>query len=228
MPRRLRAARSTRSSVKPGARQKPMMPPPAAREGEIRKSVVAGASGRGPRSRVEFAPGDARAETAAPGRKDEGMTRYGMAIDLRRCAGCGACVVACQMQNNQRPGVSWNNLDVYEWGTQAGESGPGVRAERVRAVREARVRGDACPTGASVRRDRRHHRHRLREVHRVRAVPGGVPVRLAQAQPHEREHVRRRRARALRVLRRAARAGGREVHLLHAERWPRASSRHAS
>ena len=49
------------------------------------------------------------------------MTRYGMAIDLRRCAGCGACVVACQMQNNQRPGVSWNNLDVYEWGTQAGE-----------------------------------------------------------------------------------------------------------
>lgn len=89
----------------------------------------------------------------------------------------------------------------------------GVRAERVRAVREARVCG-RLPHGSQRAARRRHHRHRLREVHRVRAVPGGVPVRRAQAQPHEREHVRRRRARALRVLRRAARAGGREVHLL--------------
>ena len=107
---------------------------------------------QGPRSRVEFAPGDVRAETAAPGRKDEGMTRYGMAIDLRRCAGCGACVVACQMQNNQRPGVSWNNLDVYEWGTQAGESGRAyVPNACVQCEKPACV--DACPTGASVRRD---------------------------------------------------------------------------
>ena len=80
------------------------------------------------------------------------MTRYGMAIDLRRCAGCGACVVACQMQNNQRPGVSWNNLDVYEWGTQAGESGRAyVPNACVQCEKPACV--DACPTGASVRRD---------------------------------------------------------------------------
>ena len=80
------------------------------------------------------------------------MTRYGMAIDLRRCAGCGACVVACQMQNNQRPGVSWNNLDVYEWGTQAGENGRAyVPNACVQCEKPACV--DACPTGASVRRD---------------------------------------------------------------------------
>ena len=80
------------------------------------------------------------------------MTRCGMAIDLRRCAGCGACVVACQMQNNQRPGVSWNNLDVYEWGTQAGESGRAyVPNACVQCEKPACV--DACPTGASVRRD---------------------------------------------------------------------------
>ena len=73
------------------------------------------------------------------------MTRYGMAIDLRRCAGCGACVVACQMQNNQRPGVSWNNLDVYEWGTQAGESGRAyVPNACVQCEKPACV--DACPT----------------------------------------------------------------------------------
>ena len=56
------------------------------------------------------------------------------------------------MQNNQRPGVSWNNLDVYEWGTQAGESGRAyVPNACVQCEKPACV--DACPTGASVRRD---------------------------------------------------------------------------
>ena len=44
------------------------------------------------------------------------MTKWGMLIDLKRCAGCGACVVACQLQNNQSPGVSWVKLDTVEWG----------------------------------------------------------------------------------------------------------------
>lgn len=80
------------------------------------------------------------------------MTKFGMAIDLRRCAGCGACVVACQMQNNQRPGVSWNNLDECEWGRAVGESGRAyvphacMHCDNPPCV-------DACPTGASVRHD---------------------------------------------------------------------------
>ncbi|MDR2492533.1 MAG: 4Fe-4S dicluster domain-containing protein [Coriobacteriales bacterium] len=44
------------------------------------------------------------------------MTRKAMLVDLARCAGCGGCVVACQMQNNTRPDVRWNALDACEWG----------------------------------------------------------------------------------------------------------------
>lgn len=80
------------------------------------------------------------------------MTTYGMAIDLRRCAGCGACVVACQMQNNQAPGVSWNELDVCEWGRKIGESGRAfIPHACMHCENPACV--EVCPTGASIKRE---------------------------------------------------------------------------
>jgi menaquinone reductase, iron-sulfur cluster-binding subunit len=48
--------------------------------------------------------------------RTEGGARYGMVIDLDRCDGCGACVVACAVENNvppasekanERNGITW-------------------------------------------------------------------------------------------------------------------------
>jgi Fe-S-cluster-containing dehydrogenase component len=47
-------------------------------------------------------------------------SRYGMAIDLDRCTGCGACMVACAVENNVPPahasatprtGITWVRID---------------------------------------------------------------------------------------------------------------------
>jgi Fe-S-cluster-containing dehydrogenase component len=36
------------------------------------------------------------------------VTRWGMVIDLRRCIGCQACTVACQVDNKLPVGMFWN------------------------------------------------------------------------------------------------------------------------
>lgn len=44
------------------------------------------------------------------------MTRYGLAIDISRCIGCYACVIACKSENSTRPGVSWIRVEQEEQG----------------------------------------------------------------------------------------------------------------
>jgi molybdopterin-containing oxidoreductase family iron-sulfur binding subunit len=38
------------------------------------------------------------------------MPQYGMVIDLKRCYGCYACVMACKTANHTPPGVLWARL----------------------------------------------------------------------------------------------------------------------
>lgn len=75
------------------------------------------------------------------------MSRYGMAIDTRRCVNCEACVVACKAENEVPRGRSRNWVREHEVGTYPAVGvriAPGqcMQCEDPPCVR-------LCPTGAS-------------------------------------------------------------------------------
>ena len=46
-----------------------------------------------------------------------GVIKWGVAIDLKRCTGCQACTVACKAENGTPPGVFWTRVLEREEGT---------------------------------------------------------------------------------------------------------------
>ncbi|HLA78697.1 MAG TPA: 4Fe-4S dicluster domain-containing protein [Vicinamibacteria bacterium] len=80
------------------------------------------------------------------------MSRYGMAIDTKRCVGCMDCVVACKVENQVPEGFC------RDWITQALS---GVYPTLSTEIRSERCNHcdrppcvDCCPTGASHLHDR--------------------------------------------------------------------------
>ena len=45
------------------------------------------------------------------------MARYGMVVDLKRCIGCNACVVACKSEHNTPTGILQTSVLEKEMGT---------------------------------------------------------------------------------------------------------------
>ena len=78
------------------------------------------------------------------------MPRWGMVIDLRRCVGCYACMVACKQEHFLPPEIFWNRLVISETGkypTVTKQMYP-VLCNHCKEATCVKV----CPTGATIKR----------------------------------------------------------------------------
>lgn len=77
--------------------------------------------------------------------------RYGMVIDLKRCAGCNSCTVACRAEKGTPPGILYHRVEKYEAGKY-----PAARMQ-FRPIPcmhcEEPACLEVCPTGATHKRD---------------------------------------------------------------------------
>lgn len=79
------------------------------------------------------------------------MSKYGMVLNLDRCIGCYACVVACKMCYGTRPGVNYNAVNKVEYGEGANARQRYVLTMCMHCDNPPCVNG--CPTGATYKTD---------------------------------------------------------------------------
>lgn len=86
------------------------------------------------------------------------MTRYGMAIDTKRCFGCQTCSVACKMANNLPKDVIYNRI--HSSGGDLLDMAEGVFPNLTLSYRPMACQHcdepsclEVCPTGATTKRD---------------------------------------------------------------------------
>ncbi len=79
------------------------------------------------------------------------MTRWGMVVDLERCVGCYACMIACKQEHFLPPGIFWGRLVVGETGKYPAASKQLYPVLCNHCKEAACV--NVCPTGATTRRE---------------------------------------------------------------------------
>jgi molybdopterin-containing oxidoreductase family iron-sulfur binding subunit len=91
----------------------------------------------------------ARAGGAAPAKKT--VPRWGMVIDLKRCYGCYACVMACKVANHTPPGVFWARVLKAEAGAFPNTVRQALPVLCMQCDEPSCL--EVCPTGATVQLD---------------------------------------------------------------------------
>jgi phenylacetyl-CoA:acceptor oxidoreductase subunit 1 len=79
------------------------------------------------------------------------MPRYGMVIDLKRCYGCYACMMACKVKNHTPPDVFWARVLKGEEGTFPNTVRQALPVLCNQCEEPSCV--EVCPTGATHQQD---------------------------------------------------------------------------
>ena len=79
------------------------------------------------------------------------MPQYGMVIDLKRCYGCYACVMACKVKNHTPPKIFWARLLKSEQGKFPNTVRQALPVLCMQCDEPSCM--EVCPTGATVQLD---------------------------------------------------------------------------
>lgn len=74
----------------------------------------------------------------------------GFLLDLNRCVGCGACAVACRIENNLPPEISWRRILTFNKGRKG--SGPTYHLSLACHYCDDPPCVKGCPSGALAKR----------------------------------------------------------------------------